>query len=535
MQAQNKFTESLFYPVLFLVFLSALFLNLGWPTITADEPIRTVVAQELDYNNNLFVSTIHGEFYYKKLPVYNWILLGFYKITGSKAEWVSRLPTVLSLLGFCAVIFFWLKQHTSRKTAWWGSLIFATGARIWFYDSMLGLIDMFFGLLVFVSFVFTFELERKKKFLLLFILTYTITAVCFLMKGLQAIAFQGATILVWFIYSRNFKKLFSWQHLAGIICFGAVLGMFFYFYVQSNEIQNLIKTLVKESDRTKGNVFAHLLSFPFKIVLPDILPWGLALLFLIKKSIRKEVFGQPIAVFSLVIFTANILVYWISPETRGRYLFPHYALLALIMALILGTDFVSQKLNSFGKALKVGHVLAVLLAVSMLVVQEEIFYQYFGLKRKLLEQDSIMLGVFIAVGFSVLSLPLIRSKKYGSVISLALILMVLRLCFNSVVIPFRMINDGLEVYKNEAIRIGKTYHNKPIYILGNTPINYGMTHYLMLEQDRSIPRYRELGQFKEGGYYLINKGLEGKYGLEILDSFKIEWGDRVMYVAEEKD
>lgn len=533
MKSQNTLRETLFYPVLFVVFVVALFLNLGWPTITADEPIRTVVAQELDYNNNLFVSTIHGEYYYKKLPIYNWIILGFYKLTGSRAEWVSRTPTVLSLIGFCLVIFYWLKRHTHKEVAIWASFIFATGARIWFYDSMLGLIDMFFGLLIFISFAFTFELERQKKFLLLFVITYSITAICFLMKGLQAIAFQGMTIVVWMIYSKNFKKLFSWQHVLGVMSFLAVLGSFFYFYAQENSVYNVFTTLAKESDRTKGNILTHVLTFPFKIVLPDILPWGLTFLFLIKKSVRKEVFQQPIAVFSLVIFTSNILVYWISPETRGRYLFPHYVLLAIISALILNTNFVAEKLQKIKRLLKWSHVLAVLVAVGLIVVQEEIFYQYFGLKRKLLEQDTIMTGVIIAFGFSVLSLPLIISKKYSPVISLVTILIVLRLSFDSTVIPFRMINDGLEVYKKEAIRIGEKYSDKPIYILGNTPINYGMTHYLMLEQDRIIPRYRDSQDFIEGGYYLIHKELEDEYDLEILDSFKIEWGDRIMYVAEE--
>ena len=64
-----------------------------------------------------------------------------------------------------------------------------------------------------------------------------------------------------------------------------------------------------------------------------------------------------------------------------------------------------------------------------------------------------------------------------------------------------------------------------------TPINHGMSHYIMVEQDRLIPRIK-LEDIQPNDFYLVDKNLSENAGLTIIDQFTIEWGDRTMYVAE---
>ena len=136
----------------------ALFLNLGLMPFIGDEAIRCLVAMEMGYQNNYLVPTINGEFYFSKPPLYNWILILFFKIYGSINEWIARVPTVLFCLIFSWVIYKSYKSKFNDKTlAVLLSLMFLTCGRILFWDSFLALIDIFFSLLMFVLFMIIYH------------------------------------------------------------------------------------------------------------------------------------------------------------------------------------------------------------------------------------------------------------------------------------------------------------------------------------------------------------------------------------------
>jgi len=531
-------SKNLYFSAFILVFLVALFHNIGLTALTADEPTRTVVAMELDYNDNLFVSTLNGVYYYNKLPIYNWIILGLYKITDSKAEWVSRLPTVLSLIAFCVVIFQWSKKYLGNQSAFLAAIIFATCSRILFYDSMLGLIDMFFGLLIFISFICVYEFHKKERLALLFVSTYSIMSVCFLMKGLQAIAFQGMTLLGWFIFQKQFKKLFGWQHFLGIGTSLGVISLFFFFYTQTNSLDELVSTLWSESSkRTVGkssswvNDLIHLLTFPVKNVLLDILPWGAIFFFLFNKGIRQQFIKQPLVSFSLIILGANIIVYWLSPETRGRYLFPHYGLLSILMSILITKTEVHTKL---GWLLKVSNKITLgLFICSILALVLFYFLPEFNLEllSKIKQTPNFYSGIWIAFIIALLTLGLSKSTHTTATLSFVLVLIGSRALFNSFIIPSRLVTERTEFYKSESLRLAHSYNSKPLKIVEYTPINHGMSHYIMVEQDRLIPRIK-LEDIQPNEFYLVDKNLSENAGLTIIDQFTIEWGDRTMYVAE---
>ena len=74
--------------------------NLGLLPLFADEPTRAVVALEMMYSDNYWVPTINGDYYYRKPPFYNWIIASLFGITGSKSEFIFRLPSVIPLFLF---------------------------------------------------------------------------------------------------------------------------------------------------------------------------------------------------------------------------------------------------------------------------------------------------------------------------------------------------------------------------------------------------------------------------------------------------
>ena len=77
-----------------LLCIPAFLLNLGMAPFIGDEAIRALVAYEMMLSDNYLVPTMRGDFYFSKPPLYNWILIGFFKLFGGVNEWVSRIPTV---------------------------------------------------------------------------------------------------------------------------------------------------------------------------------------------------------------------------------------------------------------------------------------------------------------------------------------------------------------------------------------------------------------------------------------------------------
>ena len=97
-----------------LVLAPALLLNLGLLPLIADEPIRALVALELKLHGNFFVSTLQGESYFNKPPLFNWLLLGFFQLFGTVEEWVIRLPTVLALLGMGGSLYYFVGRRLGQ-------------------------------------------------------------------------------------------------------------------------------------------------------------------------------------------------------------------------------------------------------------------------------------------------------------------------------------------------------------------------------------------------------------------------------------
>lgn len=517
---------------LFILLAIALLWNLGVTPISTDEPTRTIVAQELVLNNNYIVPTINGEYYYNKPPIYNWILVGLYEITGSKSEFVARVPVVFSIFLFISTLFLWCRKYMEKELALLVGLVFATGARLLFYDSLLGLIDMFFGWLILLTFILIYELEKKKKYTLLFVSTYIIIAICFLMKGMQALAFQGMTLLGWFIYKRQFKQLFRLPHFAGIGVFVLIIGLYLWVYNQYHPVSVFLDTLWTESSRrTVGGRpwyedVTHIILFPIKNVFADIFPWGTFLLLIGFRKVRKQVFKHEINRFALLIVLVNLVIYWLSPETRGRYLFPHYALLSIIVVSVLYNFRVRYFIGK--KPRKIIHK-AILVLIGLTVIAIPVFW-FLGGKSDIgnyyIETIPSLVLLMLLFGTAYFI-----NKKIKPYFSIVLILIMGRLIFDAIVLPLRIYTLPFEHYKQEAIRIAKTYHDKPLLIFKYTPIDHSTSHYLLIEQNKITQRVWEKNDSLDA-YYLIEKEHLRTYEFEIIDSFPQHWENRTIYIAK---
>ena len=202
-----------------ILLLPALLVNLGIVPLYVEEPRRATVALEMLFRNNWIVPTINGDYYYLKPPFFNWILAGTYYLAGTPTEWVTRIPTVVSLVLFGLVIFLTGKRYVSSSFGALSSLLFMTASGNLFFNSLLAEIDMFYSMVTYLGLICLFHFHQRKKYLLLFLSVYFLGAIGILTKGLPSLVFTGLSVFVFFLVKKEFRKLFAWQHFAGIFLF----------------------------------------------------------------------------------------------------------------------------------------------------------------------------------------------------------------------------------------------------------------------------------------------------------------------------
>jgi 4-amino-4-deoxy-L-arabinose transferase-like glycosyltransferase len=226
-------SKNQFFVLLTLLALPVFLINLDLRSFITDEPTRAVVAEEMIHSGNYIVPTINGNHYYNKPPLYNWILTLLHQ-EGTANEFLYRLPTVLSIFLFGYTLFFFIKREYSETVGLWVSLAFMTANRILFYDSLLGLIDMFFSWIILLQFICIYYAVKRRSWWSLFILSYSLTAVGFMLKGLPSLVFAGLSIFFYLLWTRNGKKLFHPAHVVGVSVLFGLLGLYYYYYHQSD-------------------------------------------------------------------------------------------------------------------------------------------------------------------------------------------------------------------------------------------------------------------------------------------------------------
>jgi 4-amino-4-deoxy-L-arabinose transferase-like glycosyltransferase len=287
---------------LFLIIFSipAFFINLGLLTLFADEPTRANVALEMILSKNFAVPTIGTEYYYNKPPLYNWILAGIYQVSGNYSEFTTRLPAIIPMFLFAFTIYFSVSYFLKdKRIASLSGILFLVNGRMLLYDSMLGHIDIFYSWLTFSSFMLIFYFLQKRSWFLLFFFSYLITAITFLCKGLPSIIFQGFTLIAVLSYTKNFKKLFSWQHIiSGLICL-LIIGAYFWNYYHYNpDLKGYLSTIWDQSSQRSAYEFGltksllHIIIFPFEHI-GHLFPASLLLVFCFHKDFLRSIKNNP--------------------------------------------------------------------------------------------------------------------------------------------------------------------------------------------------------------------------------------------------
>ena len=517
MNTQSSTYRPWLYAGILALLAPALLINLGELAFIDDEGIRALVALEMKLSGNYITPTLHGEYYYNKPPLWNWILLVFFELTGRIDEFTARVPTVLCLLGYGGTIYYFFRKHYSRKVAFLNAFFFITCGRVLFWDSILALLDTCFSWITFTAFMVIYHQFQKENWLKLFLFSYLLTAAGFLMKGLPAIVFQGTTLLVYFVYQRRFRKLFSWQHVLGGLSFQLIVGGYYLIYHQYNSLENVFTTLFRESSKRTvvnfgfWNTVGHFFAFPFEMVY-HFLPWSLMILYFIRRDVLERLRADGFITFNLIVFLANILVYWTSPEVYPRYL--------LMLAPLIFSAFVY--LHPIHEAEKTWQyrLIHTLFFVFCIVASLGAFAPLF-IERP--EGVPYRYAVSLAVGLALSALTYLYWRwEQERLLVMVAVLIAFRVGFNWFVLPDRNDNDFGDLCRQTSIAAAEKFKDREMALYKQTLMQPTNSFYLTNERGAIIPRKSD--NFDKDVLYIIDPHAYRELEYRKIGEFKVRHG-----------
>jgi 4-amino-4-deoxy-L-arabinose transferase-like glycosyltransferase len=493
-----------------LLLLPALLLNLGIVPLYAEEPRRAAVALEMLLRHNWLVPTINGGFYQLKPPVFNWILASVYTIAGGPSELVTRIPTVISLLALGVVIFLSGKKYVSGSFGALSAMLFVTAAGNLFFNALLAEIDIFYSLITYAGLISLFHFYQEKKFTLLFLSVYFLGAVGTLTKGLPSLVFTGLSLLAFFIVNKDFRKLFSIAHFAGILLFGLIVGGYFLAYNrQGDAISYLLKLTVESGKRFSGDTFldyiGHMFLYPLDTLM-NLLPASVLIIFIFRKSFLDDIRANSFMKFALLMLIVHFPVYWLPPGGRQRYIIMLYPFIIQLFTYFFLLYF--EKENQKFRALTI--IITSAIGIGALACLVPLFTGN-------PENMPVLLPTSLAAFLVMTALFVFQLKKPRfAVLSLLFSLIVLRFLFGFAVLPVRATEGRAPENKAAAIKIAEITRGQQVCILSPTYFPMQSVFYYEKERNEILPNCNEI---KPGSFYIVEK--------LILENYKVYREDRM--------
>ena len=510
-----------------VLLLPALLIHLGLMPLIEDEGIRATVAMEMEHSGDYWLPTLVGEYYYKKPPAYNWLLLAANRLTGWYSEWSLRLPTVLCLLLYAGGVFHFTRRHFDRKMAFLNAFLLLTCGRILFWDSMLALIDTCFSGVIFLNFMWVYHGDEGRRPWRFFGVSYLLISAAWMLKGLPAAVFQATTLVPYLAYHGRWRRLLSWPHLAGVAVFVLLVGGYYAYYWSQNPSDYLYNTLFNESaQRTAvnygiGRTLAHLLTFPFEMVY-HFLPWSLLLLYFLDRKIIHRLRSHPFVFFCVGMLVTNIAVYWLSVEVYPRYLL---MLAPLFFVAYLYLHRLHEAENTW-QYRTVGILLVAFAVGCLLFAAVPLFHPgsqqlpYWGVKT------GFLLAALVPFVYGTWRFPRER------LLLLVPILLLVRIGFNWFVLPQRAADNWGTQVRESTYALAERYRDAPLYVYRETDLKPSNTFYLSSRLGRQVLRHFD--EPAPGVFYVFDKHKYPAAGFVIADSIKVRAPHRFLYVGAKK-
>ncbi|MFT5666107.1 MAG: 4-amino-4-deoxy-L-arabinose transferase-like glycosyltransferase [Vicingaceae bacterium] len=451
--------------LLILVMAIGFFYNIGENALKAEEPRRATISMEMMFSGDYIHPTLNNWTYYNKPPLFNWVQVAFMKAFNSNAEWVARMPSLLSHILCCLLIYFSFRNYVGERVATLTAFLSLVAIELLFYGSVFsGEIDLFFSLLVFLQIMCLFIFYQKKKWLQMFLLSYFFAALGVLTKGPPSVAFQGLTLIAMAVLYKDIRLLFRWQHFLGAAIFIFVSGSYFYLYSDGGDTVAYLSRLFKEASQRTGveselsKTLLGIITVPIQLLFL-ILPASLLIPYLFKRGNFNIIKSNPLLLFSLYFILFNIPLYWITGDFKNRYVYMFFPFLVLFFAYF----YENRKLEMAKVTLvmeKVWGIIIIIFAIAALS------FAFTPLAE--LVDNSMVKALVLSACFTTLAIYYYRVKTHR-ILLLLMAIGILRIGFN-VIYPPLLKQKSRHNVKLEMSKILALTEDKNIQFVGLTDV-----------------------------------------------------------------
>ncbi len=354
-----------------LVILAFLFLMAGNNLISLTHPDEVFYAQtakEMLVHHSWLVPYIFDYPQFEKPILFYWLLAVSFKFFGI-TPFVARFwPALFGIIGVIITYWFSWMLFRDKKISFMSGFILATSF-IYLALSRAVLTDMVFSILVVLTIVLFYASyifpRWKTKGL---IMSFGISGLAVLTKGVLGIVFPCGVILIFLLYKKNVKFLWCRATLIGVILFSIIaLPWHIYMYHQFGNSfikeywQNVHVRRIFEAEHQKSNTWYF---YPL-VMLGSVFPWGFfwpPVLYFIFYEFREKKSYRTQFVFLFIIIAVIWGTMQVAASKLASYIFPLFPALAILFARyfsVVGKDY---------KITQSARIFFILLGITLLIV-----------------------------------------------------------------------------------------------------------------------------------------------------------------------
>ena len=299
----------------------------------------SITAREMLESGDWTRPTCNGEPRLQKTPLSYWLVAGLAKITGRVDEFTTRLPsTIFGVLSVAAILYF-VNQWLTFRIAVISAGVWATsvGYICYAHNARPEMALAFFVLLCFLSFYSALTAQNRRQQIAYMLVFWVSFGLGNLAKGPAPLPLVLIPLLFYVAIFRQWKKLFNWVSVVGLIIFLAIVLPW---PLAIAHKLNWDLTLWKREfvdrffgDYVSGNkpLYYYLLEM-FIFILPWVafLPMALAAPFY-RVWNKKRLVMQ----FLWLWFVVNLVFITISGGKRQHYILPLMPAMAILIGILM--------------------------------------------------------------------------------------------------------------------------------------------------------------------------------------------------------
>jgi len=325
---QKKYILFLIPFILYTVLLSVM------PQTEPDEARYSLIASAMNQSGNYVTPHIKHTIYLEKPPLVSWGTAIFFKVFGEN-DFSARLFAALCAWGCILLVYCMGRHFRDEKTGLYAAMLLTVSL----FPFILGHVNVLDMPLTFFicSSVWIGYLALQKQKSHLFYLYYFLCALAFLIKGLIGVVFPFGILMIWLIWTGQWRDIWKLFSPVGIVIFLIVVcpwlilaqkenpDFLWFFFVR----EHFLRFTTKMHGKTEP--FYYYLP----IIIAGVLPWACYLIKAWKNEyIEESLFATNDNKLLMTWFLLIFIFYTLSSSKLATYIAPVFLPMVLFAACI---------------------------------------------------------------------------------------------------------------------------------------------------------------------------------------------------------